>query len=79
MVWIELYAGQVWGDVSTQLLSSSSYHYRRGSAVNIVSDKKLSVITESFRDWGRDCWCPSGIITLVRRVTGGQSSSWVRP
>ena len=32
-----------------------------GSSVNIISDKKLSVICESFRDWGRDCWCPSGV------------------
>jgi len=29
--------------------------------VNIVGDQKLKVIAESFRDWGRDCWCPSGI------------------
>ena len=32
-----------------------------GGSVNIISDKKLSVICESFRDWGRDCWCPSGV------------------
>ena len=32
-----------------------------GGAVNIVADNKLKVIAESFRDWGRDCWCPSGL------------------
>ena len=32
-----------------------------GGAVNIVSERKLKTIVESFRDWGRDCWCPSGI------------------
>ena len=32
-----------------------------GGAVNIVHDAKLKVIAESFRDWGRDCWCPSGV------------------
>ena len=32
-----------------------------GGAVNIVREQKLKVIAESFRDWGRDCWCPSGI------------------
>ena len=32
-----------------------------GGSVNIVRDQKLKVIAESFRDWGRDCWCPSGI------------------
>jgi CDP-6-deoxy-D-xylo-4-hexulose-3-dehydrase len=26
-----------------------------------VREQKLKVIAESFRDWGRDCWCPSGI------------------
>ncbi len=31
-----------------------------GGAVNIVSDPALTKIVESFRDWGRDCWCPSG-------------------
>ena len=31
-----------------------------GGAVNIVKDMKLKVIVESFRDWGRDCSCPSG-------------------
>ena len=32
-----------------------------GGAVNIVSNSKLRVIAESFRDWGRSCWCPSGV------------------
>jgi CDP-6-deoxy-D-xylo-4-hexulose-3-dehydrase len=32
-----------------------------GGAVNILRDQKLKVVAESFRDWGRDCWCPSGI------------------
>ena len=29
--------------------------------MNIVRDQKLKVIAESFRGWGRDCWCPSGV------------------
>jgi len=28
--------------------------------VNIVSRPPLKTYAESFRDWGRDCWCPSG-------------------
>ena len=32
-----------------------------GGSVNIISNPKLSIIAESFRDWGRDCWCPSGV------------------
>jgi len=31
-----------------------------GGAVNIVRDMRLKVVVESFRDWGRDCWCASG-------------------
>jgi CDP-6-deoxy-D-xylo-4-hexulose-3-dehydrase len=32
-----------------------------GGAVNISGSLKLKRIAESLRDWGRDCWCPSGI------------------
>ena len=51
-----------WGDISTQSFYPPHHlTMGEGGAVNIVSDKKLKVIAESFRDWGRDCWCPSGI------------------
>ena len=38
-----------------------------GGAVNIVNEQKLKVIAESFRDWGRDCWCPSGIDNTCKK------------
>ena len=51
-----------WGDISTQSFYPPHHlTMGEGGAVNIVNSKKLSVIAESFRDWGRDCWCPSGI------------------
>jgi CDP-6-deoxy-D-xylo-4-hexulose-3-dehydrase len=31
-----------------------------GGAVNIVRRPPLKTYAESFRDWGRDCWCASG-------------------
>ncbi len=31
-----------------------------GGAVNIIHRPPLKTYAESFRDWGRDCWCPSG-------------------
>jgi CDP-6-deoxy-D-xylo-4-hexulose-3-dehydrase len=31
-----------------------------GGSVNIVSRPPLKTYAESFRDWGRDCWCASG-------------------
>jgi len=51
-----------WGDLSTQSFYPPHHlTMGEGGAVNIVSDQKLKVVAESFRDWGRDCWCPSGI------------------
>jgi len=32
-----------------------------GGAVNISGSVKLKRPAESIRDWGRDCWCPSGV------------------
>jgi CDP-6-deoxy-D-xylo-4-hexulose-3-dehydrase len=37
-----------------------------------VRDQKLKVIAESFRDWGRDCWCPSGIDNTCNKRFGWQ-------
>jgi CDP-4-dehydro-6-deoxyglucose reductase, E1 len=31
-----------------------------GGAV-LTNDSRLRKIVESFRDWGRDCWCPPGV------------------
>ena len=51
-----------WSDISTQSFYPPHHlTMGEGGAVNIVSDQKLKVLAESFRDWGRDCWCPSGI------------------
>ncbi|CRY91252.1 degT/DnrJ/EryC1/StrS aminotransferase family protein [Synechococcus sp. WH 8103] len=51
-----------WGDISTQSFYPPHHlTMGEGGAVNIVRDHKLKVVAESFRDWGRDCWCPSGI------------------
>jgi CDP-6-deoxy-D-xylo-4-hexulose-3-dehydrase len=51
-----------WGDISTQSFYPPHHlTMGEGGAVNILRDQKLKVIAESFRDWGRDCWCPSGV------------------
>ena len=51
-----------WGDISTQSFYPPHHlTMGEGGAVNIVNSQRLAVIAESFRDWGRDCWCPSGI------------------
>jgi CDP-6-deoxy-D-xylo-4-hexulose-3-dehydrase len=49
------------GDLSTQSFYPPHHlTLGEGGAVNIVKDLKLKVLCESIRDWGRDCWCPSG-------------------
>jgi CDP-6-deoxy-D-xylo-4-hexulose-3-dehydrase len=49
------------GDLSTQSFYPPHHlTMGEGGAVNIVSNPLLKVLAESFRDWGRDCWCPSG-------------------
>src|SRR5437899_5692999 len=49
------------GDLSTQ--SFYPPHHMtlgEGGAVNMIESLKFRAIIESFRDWGRDCWCASG-------------------
>ena len=59
-----LYGGKptgTFGDLSTQSFYPPHHiTLGEGGSVNIVSNPKLKVLVESFRDWGRDCWCPSG-------------------
>ena len=62
-----------WGDLSTQSFYPPHHlTMGEGGSVNIVNDNKLSVIVESFRDWGRDCWCPSGIDNTCQKRFGWQ-------
>ena len=49
------------GDLSTQSFYPPHHlTMGEGGAVNVIRDMKLKVLAESFRDWGRDCWCASG-------------------
>jgi CDP-6-deoxy-D-xylo-4-hexulose-3-dehydrase len=50
-----------WGDLSTQSFYPPHHlTMGEGGAVNIVRLAALKPIVESFRDWGRDCWCAPG-------------------
>jgi CDP-6-deoxy-D-xylo-4-hexulose-3-dehydrase len=50
-----------WGDLSTQSFYPPHHiTMGEGGAVNIVAHPPLKRLVESFRDWGRDCWCASG-------------------
>ena len=49
------------GDLSTQSFYPPHHlTLGEGGVVSIVKEMLLKTLVESFRDWGRDCWCPSG-------------------
>ena len=49
------------GDLSTQSFYPPHHlTLGEGGAVNIVQRREAQGMVESFRDWGRDCWCASG-------------------
>jgi CDP-6-deoxy-D-xylo-4-hexulose-3-dehydrase len=57
---ITRYTG-TWGDLSTQSFYPPHHlTMGEGGAVNIPNRAQFKSIVESFRDWGRDCWCASG-------------------
>ena len=62
-----------WGDLSTQSFYPPHHlTMGEGGAVNIVRDMKFKVLAESFRDWGRDCWCASGKDNTCNKRFGWQ-------
>ncbi|MGA2864886.1 MAG: lipopolysaccharide biosynthesis protein RfbH [Verrucomicrobiota bacterium] len=60
------------GDLSTQSFYPPHHlTLGEGGAVNVRDNLKFRTLLESFRDWGRDCWCPSG-----RDNTCGRRFQW---
>ncbi len=50
-----------WGDVAT-VSFYPAHHITMGEGGAVLTDKPaLKVLIESFRDWGRDCWCEPGV------------------
>jgi CDP-6-deoxy-D-xylo-4-hexulose-3-dehydrase len=68
------YDGQLTGTFGD--LSSQSFYpphhltMGEGGAVNVVREMLLKTLVESFRDWGRDCWCASGYDNTCRKRFG---------
>ena len=61
------------GDLSTQSFYPPHHlTMGEGGAVNIARDMRFKVIVESFRDWGRDCWCGSGLDNTCGKRFGWQ-------
>jgi CDP-4-dehydro-6-deoxyglucose reductase, E1 len=62
-----------WGDLSTQSFYPPHHlTLGEGGAVNIVGKMQFKVLIESFRDWGRDCWCASGKENTCNKRFGWQ-------
>jgi CDP-6-deoxy-D-xylo-4-hexulose-3-dehydrase len=61
------------GDLSTQSFYPPHHiTLGEGGAVNVVKNSSLKLLVESFRDWGRDCWCPSGKDNTCNKRFGWQ-------
>jgi CDP-6-deoxy-D-xylo-4-hexulose-3-dehydrase len=59
------------GDVAT-LSFYPPHHMTTGEGGAVLArDPKMTTVVESIRDWGRDCWCPSG-----RDNTCGKRFAW---
>jgi CDP-6-deoxy-D-xylo-4-hexulose-3-dehydrase len=48
------------GDLATQSFYPPHHLTMGEGGAVLTSSGKLKLIVESFRDWGRDCWCESG-------------------
>ncbi|MEA5468204.1 lipopolysaccharide biosynthesis protein RfbH [Spirulina sp. 06S082] len=58
-----LYEGQktgTFGDISTVSFYPAHHMTMGEGGAVLTNDSRLKKIIESFRDWGRDCWCPPG-------------------
>ena len=59
------------GDLSTQSFYPPHHlTLGEGGAVSVVNIAALRKLVESFRDWGRDCWCASGVDNTCHKRWG---------
>jgi len=55
------------GDIAT-LSFYPAHHITMGEGGAVLTNKKsLITLAESFRDWGRDCWCPPGMANTCEK------------
>lgn len=50
----------LYGDISTVSFYPAHHMTMGEGGAVLTSNPRLKKIAESFRDWGRDCWCPPG-------------------
>ena len=60
-----------WGHIGTSSFYPPHHMTMGEGGAVYTNDSELNKITLSFRDWGRDCWCASGVDNTCRmRFTG---------
>lgn len=60
-----------WGDIGTSSFYPPHHMTMGEGGAVYTNDSLLDKICRSFRDWGRDCWCASGVDNTCRlRFTG---------
>ena len=60
------------GDVATVSFYPAHHMTMGEGGAVLMKTKKLKKIAESFRDWGRDCWCPPGTDNTCHKRFGWQ-------
>ena len=63
------------GDLAT-VSFYPAHHITMGEGGCVLTDRpQLKTLVESFRDWGRDCWCEPGRTTPAASASTGSSAS----
>ncbi len=58
------------GDIATVSFYPAHHMTMGEGGAVLMSDYRLKKIAESFRDWGRDCWCPTGVDNSCKKRFG---------
>ncbi len=60
------------GDIATVSFYPAHHMTMGEGGAVLTSQHQLKKIAESFRDWGRDCWCPTGMDNSCNKRFGWQ-------
>ena len=63
------------GDLATQSFYPPHHLTMGEGGAVLTSSGRLKKVAESFRDWGRDCWCPSGKDNTCNKRFGWQKGT----
>ncbi|MEW6036204.1 MAG: lipopolysaccharide biosynthesis protein RfbH [Candidatus Micrarchaeota archaeon] len=63
------------GDIATLSLYPAHHITTGEGGAVLTGNDELKTLAESFRDWGRDCWCPPGVSNTCGKRFGWQLGS----